>query len=80
MSKLRVSVSVTAILGFFALAVQLALSSCSLQTPQSDETSVTELRIQLDETLAKELRIQVDKTSGNGLVCFSPIRPLEGRY
>ena len=62
MSKLRVSVSLTAILGFFALAVQLALSSCSLQTPQPDETSDTELRIQL-ETPAKELRIQVDKTS-----------------
>ena len=44
MSKLRVSVSVTAILGFFALAVQLALSSCSLQVPQSDETSVAEVR------------------------------------
>ena len=76
MSKLRVSVSLTAILGFFALAVQLALSSCSLQTPQPDETSDTELRIkvdmtsvdsfetpQLDETSGAELRIQLDDKS-----------------
>ena len=34
MSNLRVSVSVTAMLGCFALAVQLALSSCSLRSSQ----------------------------------------------
>ena len=44
MSKVRFTVSLAAILGFFALAVQLALSSCSLQTPPPDETSVTEVR------------------------------------
>ena len=44
MSQIRFTVSLAATLGCFALAVQLALSSCSLQTPQPDETSVTEVR------------------------------------
>ena len=44
MSKVRFTVSLAAIFGCFALAVQLALSSCSLQTPQPHETSVAEVR------------------------------------
>ena len=44
MSRIRFTLLLAAILGCFALAVQLALSSCSLQTPQPDETSVTEVR------------------------------------
>ena len=45
MSKIRFTVSLAAILGFFALAVQLSLSSCSLQTPQPDETSAKEAKV-----------------------------------
>ena len=80
MSKLRVSVSVTAILGFFALAVQLALPSCSLQTPQSDETSVTELRIQVDKTSDTVLRIKVYRASDEGVRAPRLIHKVEPDY
>ena len=66
-SKIRFTVSLAAILGFFALAVQLALSSCSLQTPQPDETSSTELRIQLDEESVMEVRPKAYRTSDEGV-------------
>ena len=68
MSKIRLTVSLAAIFGCFALAVQLALSSCSLQTPQPDEKSDTELRIKVERTSAESLEApQPDETSDTKL-------------
>ncbi len=65
MSKIRLTVSLAAIFGCFAVAVQLALSSCSLEAPRPEETSDTELRIEVDRTSADSVQTpQPDETSG----------------
>ena len=78
MSKIRFTVSLAAIFGCFALAVQLALSSCSLQTPRPDELSAKELRIQLDDESVMEVRAY--RTSDEGVRAPRLLRKVEPDY
>ena len=78
MSRIRFTLSLAAILGCFVLAVQLALSSCSLQTPRPDETSGAELRIELDDKSVMEVRAY--RTSDEGVSAPRLLHKFEPDY